>query len=283
MKIKPFLNKIYSKGFTLIELLVAIAILGVLAAVVLIAINPGQRIASARNSRVKSDVASIGSAASVFNSDSGLSGACPSGGSYPSSFNQDVTATCGVKFMVAPNDPSGNPYSIVVDPPGCSPTGTACASFAVYAPAYSDGTGVSGSTNWVWSSATGSITNIFDVPNAQGGSSGVNGLASVGNGHDAATCTSFVGWTCDNDVPSQSNNVYFYADGSSTSFTSRLANVSRPDLSGVCSGQINHGFSFTPPALSSGSHTVIQKAEDVDNHGNVVGLVSIGTSTFSCP
>ncbi len=53
-------KKNFSKGFTLIELLVVIAILGILAAVVLVAINPGQRIAAARNSRVKADLASIG-------------------------------------------------------------------------------------------------------------------------------------------------------------------------------------------------------------------------------
>ena len=51
-----------TKGFTLIELLVVIAILGILDAVVLIAINPAQRIAEANDTQVRSDVSTIASA-----------------------------------------------------------------------------------------------------------------------------------------------------------------------------------------------------------------------------
>ena len=51
-----------SKGFTLIELLVVIAILGILAAVVLVAINPAQRIAEANDTKMKSAVSSVATA-----------------------------------------------------------------------------------------------------------------------------------------------------------------------------------------------------------------------------
>ena len=51
-----------SKGFTLIELLVVIAILGILAAVVLIAINPAERIKEANDTQIRSDVSTIASA-----------------------------------------------------------------------------------------------------------------------------------------------------------------------------------------------------------------------------
>lgn len=52
----------YSKvkrGFTLIELLVAIAILGILAAAILVAINPGKRLAQARDAQRKQDISSF--------------------------------------------------------------------------------------------------------------------------------------------------------------------------------------------------------------------------------
>lgn len=51
--------KLFSKGFTLIELLIVIAIIGILAAGITIAINPAQKINAAKNARVKSDLAQI--------------------------------------------------------------------------------------------------------------------------------------------------------------------------------------------------------------------------------
>src|SRR3989344_7342592 len=54
------------KGFTLIELLVVIAIIGVLAAVVLVAINPAERLAQARDSGRKSDVGQIATALEAY-------------------------------------------------------------------------------------------------------------------------------------------------------------------------------------------------------------------------
>lgn len=47
------------KGFTLIELLIVIAILGILAAAVLVAINPTKRTGQARDAGRKNDIASI--------------------------------------------------------------------------------------------------------------------------------------------------------------------------------------------------------------------------------
>lgn len=63
MKLKKVLNnmnKKLMKGFTLIELLIVMAILGVLAVVVLVAINPVQQLARTRDAGRKSGVAQLG-------------------------------------------------------------------------------------------------------------------------------------------------------------------------------------------------------------------------------
>ncbi|KKR86839.1 MAG: hypothetical protein UU34_C0009G0007 [Candidatus Curtissbacteria bacterium GW2011_GWA1_41_11] len=49
-------------GFTLIELLIVIAILGILAAAVIVAINPGKRAAQARDAKRKQDINAIANA-----------------------------------------------------------------------------------------------------------------------------------------------------------------------------------------------------------------------------
>ncbi len=60
------MNKKSLKGFTLIELLIVMAILGVLAVVVLVAINPVQQLARTRDAGRKSGVAQIGRALEAY-------------------------------------------------------------------------------------------------------------------------------------------------------------------------------------------------------------------------
>lgn len=70
---KPARKRIYhpptSKqiGFTLIELLIVIAILGVLAAAVLVAVNPAKRMSQARDAQRKNDLGQVKNALESYN------------------------------------------------------------------------------------------------------------------------------------------------------------------------------------------------------------------------
>lgn len=55
-----------SRGFTLIELLVVIAVLGVLSAIVLVAINPGKRMAAARDTERQAGLAQMRNALDAY-------------------------------------------------------------------------------------------------------------------------------------------------------------------------------------------------------------------------
>jgi prepilin-type N-terminal cleavage/methylation domain-containing protein len=58
--------RFFKRGFTLVELLVVIAIIGVLAVVVLVAINPVQQLARTRDSGRKSAITQIGHAMEAY-------------------------------------------------------------------------------------------------------------------------------------------------------------------------------------------------------------------------
>ena len=152
-----------SKGFTLIELLIVIAIIGVLAAALLVAMNPGQRIAASRNARVRSDLVNMGNRANIVNVDSGLVPTCASGGSYPNTLTQTV---CTVPYhSVAPVPPTGAyTYTAVTDAGAAcdgNVVGTACARVSISGPAYSDGTIDATTLNvWCWTSTSGTIRQL---------------------------------------------------------------------------------------------------------------------------
>ena len=65
-RIKNLLSKFSSKGFTLIELLIVIAILGILAAGILVAIDPVEQLSRGRDAGRKSAVTQLGRALQAY-------------------------------------------------------------------------------------------------------------------------------------------------------------------------------------------------------------------------
>ena len=68
------------KGFTLIELLIVIAILGILAAAVLVAINPGKRTRQAQDAKRKNDIGALATELQGYYTS-------PGSGTYPTSLS----------------------------------------------------------------------------------------------------------------------------------------------------------------------------------------------------
>lgn len=80
------------KGFTLIELLVVIGIIGILAAIVVIAVNPGRQFAQARDTQRRSDLLGITNAVYQFAAEH--DGTLPDTDGDDQTSNFPTTATC---------------------------------------------------------------------------------------------------------------------------------------------------------------------------------------------
>ena len=126
----------FFRGFTLIELLIVIAIMGILAAAVLVAIDPAKRQKQARDSARKSDIGQLASALQAYSTS-------PGNGTYPAALTA-LTGSGDLKRI--PNDPTSAlvNYSYV--------TGTGASEASVYI-AMESPTGSAGF--WCWRSTAG--------------------------------------------------------------------------------------------------------------------------------
>ncbi len=87
------------RGFTLIEILVVIGIIAVLAAIVIIAINPAKQFAQARNTQRESDINTILNAIGQNTADNKGVWTCPAAITSASS-SADSLATCLVPTYI---------------------------------------------------------------------------------------------------------------------------------------------------------------------------------------
>lgn len=91
-----------SFGFTLIELLVVIGVIGILAAIVLVAVNPGRQFAQARDTQRRSDIYSITNAIYQFAAEH--DGNLPDTDGVDTTSNFPVAATCIGTNTAAPDN-----------------------------------------------------------------------------------------------------------------------------------------------------------------------------------
>jgi len=129
------------KGFTLIELLIVIAILGILAAAVLVAINPGKRTRQAQDAQRKNDIGALATEVQGFYT-------APGAGTYPASL-EVLTAQGYLKQM--PLDPTTSAKYLYA-------TGASATEASVYA-TLAEPTGV-GTRLWCYQSTSGKAAEV---------------------------------------------------------------------------------------------------------------------------
>ncbi len=115
------------RGFTLIELLLVIGIIAILAAIVIVAINPTKQLGDARNAQRRSDVNTVLNAVYQYSIDNSgnvpstitttATGICKSGVNVDCTGLINLNALTGAYLVGLPNDPqtpAGNSTSYTI-------------------------------------------------------------------------------------------------------------------------------------------------------------------------
>ena len=121
-----FRKSTYTKGFTLIELLLVIAIITILAAIVIIALNTQRNIASANNAQRWSDVNTTLNAIHQYSIDNNgiLPATIPGGPSGVEICRTDATSCVGLIDLSALTFQERYVLSLPLDPTSASSNGT---------------------------------------------------------------------------------------------------------------------------------------------------------------
>jgi prepilin-type N-terminal cleavage/methylation domain-containing protein len=142
------------RGFTLIELLIVIAILGILAAAVLVAANPAKRTKQAKDSTRKSDVGQIATALQAYYTTPGQ-GTFPAPGGCGAASGGLQTLTTSGDLKQIPTGPGINGAAENY----CLTLNGATTEAGVYA-TLEDPTSGAGTFEWCWKSVTGKAIEV---------------------------------------------------------------------------------------------------------------------------
>ncbi len=107
-----------SSGFTLIELLIVIAILGILAAGLLVALDPAERIRQSSDTRAINDVAEFSKQIeqwTIQTGDGGIPGDYPDSVAEVNAANITWNPPSGYAYTFTPNANGANTFSLRVD------------------------------------------------------------------------------------------------------------------------------------------------------------------------
>lgn len=137
------------KGFTLVELLVVVAVIAILAAITVVAINPAKKLGQSRDAARKSSMQQLATAMSTYYTQNA---------SYPATTEELVTLG---ELKNLPKGPTGADFNYVVTPASCTTTDKTCLGAVVYDTyEYPTTACATGTAYWGWTSSSSMLGKI---------------------------------------------------------------------------------------------------------------------------